>query len=646
MDCMLQRGERDEQNKRQPRLLPARPTLIALAAAALLHPAASAQSVASLLDLSLEQLANIEVTTFSKRSQRLADVAGSVYVISSEDIRRSGAVSLPEVLRLAPNLQVARADANQYAITARGLNTVLANKMLVQIDGRTVYSPLFSGVFWEEHDLMLEDIDRIEVLSGSGGTLYGSNAVNGVINIISKPALDTQGGLISGTIGSNDRSLAARYGSRTDSGTAFRLYAKRTDRDATSRADGVSVRDAARHTRVGFRSDHDDGPRGLTFQGDAYEADVDQGLTTRRLQGMKLAGRWTQDLGDRGRTEVQAYFDRTERDQPGSIRDQIDTIDIDFQHASTPAPGHELVWGAGYRWQHDRAENIAPSLRFLPADKRLDLYNIFVQDEIALADTLKFTLGAKLEHNRYTGAEFLPNVRLAWNVTPNHLLWGAVSRTVRAPSRVDRDFFSPATPPFNIAGGPRFESEVVRVVEAGWRAQPTSTLSYSATVFHHDLDKLRSLDPGPGGATFNNNLEGRMYGLEAWATWRVTDSWKFNAGTVHLRERFAPRPGSTPINPLASVGNDPRSRWTLGTSYDFGGGHEIDVQARHIGRLPNPVVPSYTAVDLRWGWHVKPGVQLSLAVRNLGQARHVEWGPSVSRAEIERSVLLKATWRL
>ncbi len=648
MDFMLQRGERSKHNKRRSSLLPTRPSAIAVAAVAtLLHSVASAQTVSSLLDLSLEQLANIEVTTFSKRSQRLANVAGSVYVISNEDIRRSGAVSLPEVLRLAPNLQVARANANQYAITARGLNTVLANKMLVQIDGRTVYSPLFSGVFWEEHDLMLEDIERIEVLSGSGGTLYGSNAVNGVINIISKPALDTQGALIIGTVGSNDRSFAARYGSRSQTGTAFRLYAKRTDRDAFFMTDGTSVRDAASHNRVGFRADHDDGARDLTLQGIAYQADIDQGLTTRHLQGMKLTGRWTQDLGPNGRTEVQAYVDRIERDQPGAIRDQLDTFDIDFQHSFTPVTGHELVWGAGYRHHHDKVQNIAPAtLGFLPPEKRLNLYNVFVQDEISLADTLKLTLGAKLEHNSYTGAEFLPNVRLAWNVTPHHLLWGAVSRTVRAPSRVDREFFSPLSPPFTIAGGSRFQSEVVRVIEAGWRAQPTSTVSYSATIFHHDFDKLRSLDPGPGGSTLNNNLAGRLYGLEAWGTWRVTDSWKFNASTVYLRKRFAARPGTTPINAPASLGNDPRSRWALGTSYDFGRGHEIDVQARHIGRLPDPVVPSYTAVDVRWGWDVKPGVQLSFAVRNLGQARHLEWATSATRAQVERSVLLKATWRL
>ncbi len=630
--------------------MPQRLPVIAVAAAvaALLHPAASAQQqVASLLDLSLEQLANIEVTTFSKRAQRLADVAGSVYVISNEDIRRSGAVSLPEVLRLAPNLQVARADANQYAITARGMNSVLANKMLVQIDGRTVYSPLFSGVFWEEHDLMLEDIERIEVLSGSGGTLYGSNAVNGVINIISKPALDTQGALLSGTAGSNDRSIAARYGSRTEGGTPFRFYARRTERDAFSLVSGASVRDAASHTRAGFRADHSDGARGLTLQGDAYQADIDQGATTRRLSGMKLAGRWTQDLGDNGRTEVHAYFDRTERDQPGSIHDEIDTFDLEFQHAFTPRRGHLLVWGGGYRWQHDKAQNIAPAaLAFLPADKRLDLANVFVQDEISLTDTLKLTVGGKLEHNVYTGTEFLPNARLAWNVTPNHLLWGAVSRTVRAPSRVDREFFSPGTAPFNIAGGPRFESEVVRVIEAGYRAQPTSAVSYSATLFHHDFSKLRSLDATPGGATLNNNLEGRLYGLEAWGTWRVTDNWKLNASAVHLRGRFTALPGTAPINALASLGNDPRSRWALGTSYDFGGGHEIDVQARHIGRLPNPVVPAYTAVDARWGWHVSPGVQLSLALRNIGNARHVEWGAPATRAEVERSVLLKATWRL
>jgi len=639
----------DTRTDPSPRAGPCVRVLAAALVAAAVHGGAQAQSVASLLDLSLEQLANVEVTSVAKRPQRLADVAGSVYVISAEDIRRSGATSLPEVLRLAPNLQVARADANQYAITARAFNSVLANKMLVLVDGRTVYSPLFSGVFWEVQGVVLEDIDRIEVLSGSGGTLYGSNAVNGVINIISRSALDTQGTLLSAGAGNEDRVFTARHGATTQAGTAWRAYARRSARENTHLPSGADIRDGSTKTMAGFRADRSEGGRLLTVQGDLYESRIEQAPAdgSRHLSGMNLLGRWSRQSAGGGRTQLQAYYDRTERNQPGSVRDTLDTIDLDFQQLSQPRAGHELLWGGGYRWQHDRTTNISPAvLAFLPPDRRLNLSNVFAQDEIALGDALKLTLGAKLEHNDYTGAEWLPNARLAWNVAPNHLLWGAVSRAVRTPSRIDREFFSPGVAPFVIAGGPNFDSEIAKVYEAGYRGQPTSALSYSMTLYHHDFERLRSLDLGPGGATLNNNLQGRLNGVAAWGSYRVTDTWRLTAGLVRQHESLAARPGTAPIGGVASLGNDPDLRWMLGSSLDLGRGHEVDVQVRHVGALPSPSVPAYTAVDLRWGWHVRPGLELSLAVRNLGDPRHPEWGTPVNRAELDRSVFVKATWRL
>ncbi|HSH91047.1 MAG TPA: TonB-dependent receptor [Ramlibacter sp.] len=625
-----------------------RTPLAAAALALAAHTGAGAQQVANLLDLSLEQLANIEVTSFSKRSQRLADVAGSVYVINSEDIRRSGAVSLTEVLRLAPNLHVARADANQYAISARGFNSVLANKMLVLIDGRTVYSPLFSGVFWEERDLLLDDIERIEVLSGAGGTLYGSNAVNGVINIITRSAAETQGTLLAATAGTKDVALSARHGRTTASGTAYRIYAKRSQRDNTEMGNGTPIRDGSVLNRAGFRMDRTDGPRQWLVQGDIYESRIDQppATSTRHLHGTNILGRWVQDAAGGSRTQVQMYYAHTERNQPGSVREKLDTVDFDFQHLSRTFKGHELLWGGGYRWQHDDVENISPTLALIPASRRLDLANVFVQDEIALGDSVKLTVGAKAEHNVYTGVEFLPNARIAWNVAPNHLLWAAASRTVRVPSRVDRDFFIPANPPFALVGGSTFQSEVAKVLEGGYRAQPTPALTWSVTLFHHDYDRLRSVDPTPGGATLNNNFEGRLTGVEAWGTYRVSDRWRIHASTVHLREKFTVRPGATPVGGTGQLANDPRSRWTLGSAFDLGSGHEFDVAVRHVGALPVGPVPAYTAIDARWGWNVRPGLNLSLAVRNLGDPRHPEWGTPANRAEIERSVVLKATWRL
>jgi iron complex outermembrane receptor protein len=597
---------------------------------------------ANLADLSLEQLSNIEVTTAAKRPQRLAEVAATVYVITNDDIRRSGAASLPEVLRLAPNLQVSRADANQYAISARGFNSVLANKMLVLIDGRTVYSPLFSGVFWEAQDVVLADVERIEVLSGSGGTLYGANAVNGVINIITRSAADTQGTLLSIGAGNEDRVATARYGGTTAGGVAWRAYAKSTHRDNTELTNGTPVRDASRKTQMGFRADRSDARDQVTVQGDAYQSRIDQVPDRRKVSGLNILGRWTRDLGASGRAQLQAYFDRAERDQPGSLRDSLDTWDVEFQHFTQPWRGHDLLWGAGYRSQRDDVDNTNPAaVALLPPRQAMRLANVFAQDEVALAPRVKLTLGLKAEHNSYTGGEWLPNARIAWDVAPNHLMWLAVSRTVRTPARVDKDVYTPL-----ISGGPNFVSEVAKVYEIGYRAQPRPAVSYSVTLYHHDYDKLRSADFAPTGTTFNNNFSGKMDGLTTWGQWRVSDRVRLTANYVVQRQRFEARPGTAPLGGVASLGNDPHYRAGLGASWDLGHQVEADVMLRRVGALPNPFVPAYTAVDARIGWTLSPSLELSLSARNLTDGGHPEWGVATNRAEFGRSVFAKAVWRL
>lgn len=606
--------------------------------------AARGQSTGHLADLTLEQLSSIEVTSVGKRVQRLADVPGSVFIISQEDIRRSGAITLPEVLRLAPNLQVARADAHQYAITARGFNSVLANKMLVLVDGRTAYSPLFSGVFWEVQDLLVDDIERIEVLSGAGGTLYGSNAINGVINIISRNAAETTGTLLKGAWGSAERVAAARYGAGSPEGLNWRLYAKRVLTDHTELTSGAPVRDAGNRTVAGFRADSARGKDQLTVQGDIYQSRIDQSGGARELGGANLLARWSRDDGAGSRTQLQTYFDRAERDQPGVLNDTLDTWDIEFQRASRPRPGHELLWGAGYRWMSDQAENIAPAvLRLQPAHRKLHLWNLFAQDEVVLAPAWRFTVGLKAEHNSYTGLEWLPNLRLAWQPAPDQLAWVAASRAVRTPARVDREVF---TPQLNL-GGSSFDSEVAQVFEAGFRSQPATGLSYSLTLFHHDFERLRSLDLSPAGLAFGNSIHGHLNGFEGWGRWRVNDRWRLQAGYVHQKFSLAANAGAATVPAgIAQLGNDPRSRGQLGVAWDFAANMELDLRARYMGALPSPAVPSYTAVDVRWGWRVRPDLELSLAIRNLTDRRHPEWGNPANRAEIERSVLLKAIWRL
>jgi iron complex outermembrane receptor protein len=602
------------------------------------------RAASSLADLSLEQLSNIEVTSVGKRVQRLADVPGSVYVIYQEDIRRSGAITLPEVLRLAPNLHVARADANQYAISARGFNSVLANKMLVLVDGRTIYSPLFSGVFWEVQDMLLEDIDRIEVLSGAGGTLYGSNAVNGVISIITRNAAETTGGLLKAATGNHERVLGGRWGADNEAGWPFRLYAKRYLADATTLTSGASTRDASHRTVAGFRTDRARDRELITVQGDLYQAQVDQAAGPRRLSGANLLARWSRDDGPGARTQVQAYFDRAERNQPGSVDDTLDTFDIELQQTSRPAPAHDLLWGAGYRRQHDHLVNLAPgAILFTPANRQLQLWNVFAQNEYALRPEVRLTFGLKAEHNTYTGLEWLPNVRAAWQPSPTELVWASASRAVRTPSRIDRDVTLPA---LNL-GGANFRSEVAKVLELGYRSQPRTTLSYSATLFHHQFERLRSIDVMPGGLAFGNGYRGHLTGLETWATWRPAEAWRLQAGYTHQRLRLGTAAGSTAVPGATSqLANDPRNRGQFGLGWDITTNMELDLQVRHVGSLPSPAVPAYTAVDLRWGWRVRPELELSLAIRNLTDSRHVEWGAPAARAELPRTLLVKAVWRM
>ena len=610
---------------------------------------------ANLADLTIEQLSNIEVTSVSKRAERLAYAVASVYVISADDIRRSGATTLPEVLRLAPNLNVARADANQYAVTARGFASVLANKMLVLIDGRAVYSPLFSGVFWEVQSVMLEDIERIEVISGPGGTLWGSNAVNGVINIITRPARDTQGALVAAGGGNRESGAAARYGGQFGPGESdgrYRLYAKYSEQRHTSAASGAEIRDASNLTQAGFRADWGRAAEGFTLQGDAYTTDIEQGVagapSQRRLNGANVLGRWTRELTSDSNLRVQFYYDRTKRDQPGVIREVLDTFDFEFQHGFRLGSRHALLWGGSYRHQRDIVDNLNPAaLALLPPNRRLNLGGAFVQDDITLAQRVNLIAGIKFEHNDFTKWEYLPNVRLAWKITDAQLLWGAASRAVRAPSRLDRELFLPGREPFFvIAGGPDFVSEIATVYELGYRAQPIAPLTFSINAYHHDFDRLRSTEPSAAGPVFENRIEGRMDGVEAWGTYRMTNDWRLNAGFVRQRERLRPEPGSVALGGVSGLGNDPDQWWSIGSSLDIVSNLEFDVTLRRVGALPNPVLPAYTAVDARLGWRVRPNLEVSLTARNLFDPRHAEWGVAPGRAEMERGVFAKLVWRM
>jgi len=636
----------------RPVVLPGR-LAVAVCMALEMSAAAAADAPADLSRLSIEELANIEISSVSKRPELLSAAAAAVYVITSEDIRRSGANSLPEILRLAPNLQVARVDASTYAITARGFNGSSSNKLLVLIDGRSVYSTLQSGVFWDMQDTLLEDIERIEVVSGAGGTLWGANAVNGVINIITRKSGDTQGGLLSLRAGSTaDRDAGMRYGGKLGEDASYRIYGKRLQRDHTLTASGAAVPDAWDKGQVGFRMDWASSGDTLTLQGDAYDGSIDQRVNDdKTLSGHNLLGRWSRDLQDRGNLQVQAYYNRAKRTHPGTFGEVVHTYDIDVQHRFRWGSNHDIVWGGGHRQTHDAFANTAV-LAFFPERFNMKLSSLFAQDSIALSERLELTLGAKLEHNSYTGLETQPNARLAWKLDKHALLWSAISRAVRTPSRLDRDLFAPSTPPFLIAGGPNFRSEKLTAYEIGYRAQPSATTSFSVSAFYNVYDRLRSLELQPGGTptggpfVLDNKMKGHTHGLEMWGSHRVYDWWRLSAGLSYLKKNLKLAADSTDITGTRAAGNDPKHQVSLRSNMSLPRNMDLDVAVRAIGALPNPRVPSYVAVDARLGWRARKDLELSLAVTNLLDRAHPEYRSSATTTpnELRRVVSVKMLW--
>jgi len=596
---------------------------------------------ADLSRLSLEELSDIDVTSVSRRSEPLAGAAAAVYVITREEIRRSGATSLPEALRLAPNLQVARVNSSQYAISARGFNGTTANKLLVMIDGRTVYTPLYSGVFWDVQDVMLEDIERIEVISGPGGTLWGSNAVNGVINVITRSAKDTQGSLVGLGAGNEERAAAARHGGNLGEDGSYRVYAKAFSRDDTQLVNGTSAQDSWNKRQAGFRFDWGRSGDALTLQGDAYDGSINQPVgADNTISGGNLLGRWNRQLADGSALQVQAYFDHTRRVYPAAFGETLETYDLEAQHDFRWGAGQEIVWGGGYRGSRDDVQNTA-LIAFLPAQKTLSLANVFVQDTIALGEPLHLTLGGKLERNNYTGLEVQPNARLALSLPSQGLLWAAVSRAVRTPSRIDRDFFFPGSAPFLIAGGPDFVSEKLLAYEAGYRLQASPAVTFSISTFYNVYDDLRTIEPVRGAASvLANGMEGETYGVETWAGYKLSEQWRVTLGYSALRKMLRLKPGSVDTASLAAAGTDPSYQFFARSAMNLAHNVELDFALRAVNGLPSQGVPQYTAFDTHVGWLVSHGVEVSVTGNNLFDSRHREFGTTATGTEIERSAFV------
>lgn len=598
----------------------------------------SAEKIATdLYDLSLEELGNIQISIVSKKRERLVDAAASIYVITDDAIRRSGARTLPEALRLAPNLHVAQIKENQYAISARGFNSATANKLLVMIDGRTVYTPLYSGVFWDSQDVLLQDVQQIEVVSGSGGTLWGANAVNGVINIITKSAKETESNLLHVTSSNKERGVAMRHGGNFNNSGSYRVYAKFDQWDHSVRENGMAEPDAWERAQIGFRSDWTDGINDLKVLGKMFRNSIDQlSLGNESNSDTSLLARWKKPLESEGNIYVRAYVDHSYRNIPGTYSEKIDTLDVDIQHSFAEKNNSQFIWGGGYRIANDRVTN-SVLVAFMPAHKQLNWANLFAQEEYSVLPDWQFTLGARLETNEYTGLEFLPNAKISWKESADKLLWLSLARAVRAPSRIDTEFYLPGNAPYLLAGGPNFRSEIANTLELGWRAKE-GTLTYSIVIYHTEYDHLRSLDFQPAGSfIFQNHIEGNTQGVEALVNYQVTEHWAVEASGFSLDEDFG-----DVSRAQSQLGNDPRYQWMLSSTWNLNSNTQCGISLRHVGELRYPTVEAYTALDAHIGWSPLKNIELTLTGRNLDDPYHQEFDSgstqTLTAVQMEREI--------
>ena len=602
-------------------------------------------TAAELKQLSLEALMNQDVAVVTRRPEKLLESPSAVQVITGEDIHRSGATSLPEALRLASNLEVAQVNSHDWAISARGFNNTLANKLLVMIDGRSVYTPLDAGVFWDAQSVLLSDIDRIEVVSGPGGTLWGANAVNGVINIVTKSARDTQGMLVEGGGGSFLQDFGAvRYGGSNGTNLFYRVYAQRSDRDAALLPSGKTAPDSWDMSQGGFRLDwYPTEENILTVSADSYAGSENTTPGNTFLDGQNLLGRFTHTFSDTSDLSIQAYFDRTWRDISQSFAEDLKTYDFDFQFRFGLGSRQSITWGAGYRLMQDEVQNTA-ALAFVPPNRNLQLFSGFIQDEVTLVpDHLKLTLGTKLEHNDFSGFEAQPSARLAWTPTDRHTLWAAVSRAVRSPSRIDSDFEVPGTPPFVLVGDKNFQSETVLAYEAGYRLRPVDRATLSLATFYNDYNNLRSLDAlSPTNFIIGNAFNGQTWGVELSGTYQVADWWRLRAGYTYLHKDLWP--ASAKAAPSSREGNDPEHQAMLQSILNLPAHFQLDLTGRYIDSLQNPHVPGYVSFDVRLAWWWKNNLEISIVGQNLWDNQHPEFGAAATRQEIPRSVFGKVAW--
>jgi iron complex outermembrane receptor protein len=640
--------------------------------------------------MSMEDLMNMQVTSVSKHTQKLADAAAAIFVITQEDIRRSGATSIPDALRMVPGLQVARIDENKWAIGSRGFDGRFDNKLLVLIDGRSVYTPLFSGVYWNIQDVMLEDIDRIEVIRGPGATLWGANAVDGVINIITKPAAATQSAIVTAGGGTEERgSGSVRYGDKIRDHTYYRIYGKYFDWGPSNYASGTTAHDGWNALRGGFRADWTPaGADSLTVQGDIYRSNYDETLTVPSLSspysntfanngvysGENILGRWNHN-SEGATMSLQMYFDNSTTVDNSLFVDHQNIFDIDFQHGFHAGDSQQFVWGLGYRSIRDRNDS-SFTVSLQPNQVTLNQFSAFLQDEIGLVDNrLRLTLGSKFEHNDFAGFQVEPNARLLWILSPNQSVWTAVSRAVRTPAlteeglRLNSQVIPPGTPvnpaplPAVVAvfGSHQFNSEDLLAYELGYRVLVTSNLSLDIATFYNNYSNLRTAEPGtpfvegsPAPTDIvipfvaGNKMSGGTYGLELFADWKVIPKWALTGSYSYLQMDIKKNKDSMDPTPDNPNGSSPRHQWYVRSSVDLPKHFDQDTTLRFVDHLPSLGLPSYYSLDAHLGWRPVTHLELSIVGENLLDNRHLEFLPdfvNTSPTVVKRSIFGSITWK-
>ncbi len=615
--------------------------------------AGSVPAADDLTEMSLVDLASVEVTSVSKSSEALQRAAATIFVITHEDIARSGATNIPEALRLAPNLLVTQTGASSWTIAARGFggNTSaqnFSNKLLMLIDGRSVYTPLFSGIYADTLDVLLEDVERIEVISGAGATLWGANAMNGVVNVITRPSDLSQGSFADVVGGSDVQSAALRGGYRLSGDATLRAYAQEFHRGALEFADGTTAHDGWSKGQGGFRSDWSTESDSLTVQGDWYRGSLQNaGQSDGLLEGGNLLARYSH-RAQNSQFEAQLYYDDSEQFGPaGGGGFVVHTTDLSLQETLDLGSRQHLVLGGGMRLYAYGITNTA-SLLFEPPSHNLTLSNAFLEDNVALADRVNLMVGVKLEDDPFSGWVPLPDARLSFALDQHSTLWAAASRAIRSPTPFDDEVVEKIGPVTFLAADTRFRPETVNAYEVGLRAQPLGELSFSISGFYNAYDDLRSVDPDPATGflplRWGNSLSGHSSGVDAWAGWQPASWWRLSPGLSWVRERLHFEPGARELLGVSQAADDPSWHASLTSSMNLPHRLTFDATYRHVAALPDPALRGYDAFDLRLGWRPAKGMEFSLSGVNLLHDRHLESPPPAGEVVL-RGIRAEARFR-